>query len=93
MCADVLIQPSQVAHPDDFSNVFCYNIFTKEIRYHIKEDTLLRIYLDNCSYNRPYDDQTNMQVQLEAQAKLFIQSSIKDGKYEFVFIFFKFKGC
>ncbi len=44
----------------------------------------MRIYLDNCSYNRPYDDQTNMQVQLEAQSKLFIQNSIKDGKYELV---------
>ena len=44
----------------------------------------MRIYLDNCSYNRPYDDQSNIQVQLEAQAKLFIQSEIKSGKYELV---------
>ncbi|WP_026529047.1 type II toxin-antitoxin system VapC family toxin [Butyrivibrio sp. VCD2006] len=44
----------------------------------------MRIYLDNCSYNRPYDDQSNMQVQLEAQSKLFIQNSIKDGKYDLV---------
>ena len=44
----------------------------------------MRIYLDNCSYNRPYDDQSNMQVQLEAQSKLFIQNSIKGGKYDLV---------
>ena len=44
----------------------------------------MRIYLDNCSYNRPYDDQSNMQVQLEAQSKLFIQNGIKDGKYDLV---------
>ena len=44
----------------------------------------MRIYLDNCSFNRPYDDQSNMQVQLEAQSKLHIQIGIKDGKYELV---------
>ena len=44
----------------------------------------MRIYLDNCSYNRPYDDQSNMQVHLETQSKLFIQKSIKEGKYDLV---------
>lgn len=44
----------------------------------------MRIYLDNCSYNRPYDDQSNIQVQLEAQSKLYIQNEIKTGKYELV---------
>ena len=44
----------------------------------------MRIYLDNCSYNRPYDDQSNMQVQLESQSKLYIQNCIKDGKYDLV---------
>ena len=28
-----------------------------------------RIYLDNCCFNRPYDDQTNPKIRLEAQAK------------------------
>jgi hypothetical protein len=32
-----------------------------------------RIYLDNCCLNRPYDDLDNLNVQLEAEAKLFIQ--------------------
>ena len=40
--------------------------------------------IDNCSYNRPYDDQSNMQVQLESQSKLYIQNCIKDGKYDLV---------
>ncbi len=44
----------------------------------------MRIYLDNCSYNRPYDDQNNIQVHLEAQSKLFIQNAIKEGRYELV---------
>lgn len=33
----------------------------------------MRIYLDNCSYNRPYDNQSQMKIYLETQAKLHIQ--------------------
>lgn len=50
----------------------------------VEEEHALRIYLDNCSYNRPYDDQSNLQVQMEAISKLYIQNCIKDGKYELV---------
>ena len=42
----------------------------------------MRIYLDNCCYNRPYDDQSQMRVFLESQAKLHIQDEIREGKYE-----------
>ena len=42
----------------------------------------MRIYLDNCCYNRPYDDQTQLRISLESQAKLHIQDMIKDGKLE-----------
>ena len=45
---------------------------------------MLRIYLDNCCYNRPYDDQSQIMVNLEAQAKLHIQEQIRSGKYEIV---------
>lgn len=31
----------------------------------------MKIYLDNCCYNRPYDDQSQVRIQLETQAKLF----------------------
>lgn len=44
----------------------------------------MRIYLDNCCYNRPYDDQTQLRISLESQAKLHIQDMIKDGKLELV---------
>lgn len=45
----------------------------------------MRIYLDCCAYNRPYDDLSQkVMVQLEAQAKLHIQQSIRDGKYTLV---------
>jgi len=29
-----------------------------------------RLYLDNCCFNRPYDDQTFLLVQLETEAKI-----------------------
>ena len=43
-----------------------------------------KIYLDNCCYNRPYDDQSQLKIQLETQAKLKIQHDIKQGKYKLV---------
>ena len=42
----------------------------------------MRVYLDNCSFNRPFDDQSQLRIQLEAEAKLFIQSKIRDGQIE-----------
>jgi predicted nucleic acid-binding protein len=46
-----------------------------------------RIYLDNCCLNRPYDDLGNFNVQLEAEAKLFIQDEITRGKFELAWSF------
>ena len=42
----------------------------------------MRIYLDNCCYNRPYDDQSQLRISLESQAKLEIQTKIKNGEIE-----------
>jgi hypothetical protein len=36
-----------------------------------------RIYLDNCCFNRPYDDQTILRNYLEAEAKTYIQLQIE----------------
>ena len=36
-----------------------------------------KIYLDNCCYNRPFDDLSQAKVSNEATAKIFIQSLIK----------------
>lgn len=44
----------------------------------------MKIYLDNCSYNRPYDDQTQIRIHLETEAKLHIQEMIKDNRLELV---------
>jgi len=40
----------------------------------------LKVYLDNCCYNRPYDDQTQLRIELETKAKLFIQQQITERK-------------
>ena len=39
----------------------------------------MKVYLDNCSYNRPFDDQNQIRIHLETQAKLYIQKLIRDG--------------
>lgn len=44
----------------------------------------MRIYLDNCCYNRPYDDQSQMRIHLETQAKLHIQDMIRRDQIELV---------
>ncbi len=44
----------------------------------------LKLYLDNCCFNRPFDDQSQLTVRLETEAKLFIQEEIKKGTFELV---------
>jgi len=44
----------------------------------------MKIYLDNCCYNRPYDDQRQMRIFLETQAKLHIQQLIIQKKLKLV---------
>ena len=39
----------------------------------------MRVYLDNCCFNRPFDDQQHLRIRLEAEAKLRIQEAIRDG--------------
>ena len=43
-----------------------------------------RIYLDNCCFNRPYDDQSQLLVRFETQAKLYIQKNIFEKNFELV---------
>lgn len=44
----------------------------------------MKLYLDNCMFNRPFDDQSNIKILLEAEAKLKIQENIRSGLYELV---------
>ena len=47
----------------------------------------IRIYLDNCVYNRPFDNQTQIKVALESDAKRHIQRLIIEGKIELAYSF------
>jgi hypothetical protein len=41
-----------------------------------------RLYLDNCCFNRPFDDQQQLKIWLETQAKLSIRQQVLGGTYE-----------
>ncbi|MDR2167327.1 MAG: PIN domain-containing protein [Clostridiales bacterium] len=45
---------------------------------------MLKVYLDNCCFNRPYDDQSHLKIELETRAKLRIQELIVEGKLALV---------
>ena len=44
----------------------------------------MKIYLDNCCFNRPFDDQSQLRIRLESEAKLKIQEDIRSGSYQLV---------
>ena len=44
----------------------------------------MRVYLDNCCYNRPFDEQTQLKVLLETEAKLRVQFLMRNGDVEYV---------
>jgi len=43
-----------------------------------------KIYLDNCCYGRPYDDQSQFRIFLETQAKMKIQKMIENEELTLV---------
>jgi len=45
------------------------------------------VYLDNCCFNRPFDDQLHPVVHLETQAKLLIQAEVVKGNLNLVWSF------
>ncbi|MDR3291261.1 MAG: hypothetical protein LBT10_03835 [Methanobrevibacter sp.] len=47
----------------------------------------MRIYLDICCYNRPFDDKSQISIQLESNAKLFIQKEIANDVYDLAWSF------
>ncbi len=44
----------------------------------------MRVYLDNCAFNRPFDDQSQIRIRLESEAKLYIQEKIEKKEIELV---------
>ncbi|NMW18805.1 MAG: PIN domain-containing protein [Chlorobiaceae bacterium] len=44
----------------------------------------MRIYLDMCCFNRPYDDQIQSRIRIETEAKVVIQHKIKNIECELI---------
>lgn len=44
----------------------------------------MNIYLDNCCFNGPFDDQSQLRIRLESEAKLRIQEDIRSGSHQLV---------
>ena len=44
----------------------------------------MRVYLDNCCYNRPFDPQEDLRIHLETMAKVRVQALMKSGSVEYV---------
>lgn len=44
----------------------------------------MKLYLDNCCFNRPYDDQSYLRIQVETEAKLRIQEETRKGVFELI---------
>ncbi len=44
----------------------------------------MRLYLDNCCFNRPFDDQSQIRIRLETEAKLKIQEEIRSGAFQLI---------
>lgn len=40
----------------------------------------MRIYLDVCCFNRPYDNQAQTRIRIETEAKIIIQKKVKDAE-------------
>jgi len=47
----------------------------------------MRVYLDNCCFNRPFDDQSSLIVHLETEAKLHVQDLIRQGELSLLWSF------
>ena len=45
---------------------------------------MLTVYLDNCMFNRPFDDQASLRVRIETEAKLYVQQQIKQGQLRLI---------
>lgn len=44
----------------------------------------MRVYLDNCCFNRPFDDQSYVSIYVETEAKLEIQRLVRNRKLDLV---------
>ena len=66
-----------------------FRVYIYYVRAEIKQSRMkYQIYLDNCCFNRPYDDQSYLLIQLESEAKLFVQKEILKGRFELVWSYY-----
>jgi len=49
------------------------------------------VYLDNCCFNRPFDDQQHPLVKIETETKLLIQAEVLAGKINLVWSYILFQ--
>jgi predicted nucleic acid-binding protein len=54
----------------------------KNMHNTVELNIMYRLYLDNCSFNRPYDDLSLLKNYIEAEAKTYIQKEILQGNFE-----------
>ena len=47
----------------------------------------MRVYLDNCCFNRPFDEQISAVIRLETDAKLHVQDLVRSGELELCWSF------
>jgi predicted nucleic acid-binding protein len=44
----------------------------------------MKIYLDNCCFNRPFDNQRQLRIRLEAEAILYVQDKIIKKEFDLI---------
>lgn len=44
----------------------------------------MKLYLDACCYNRPFDDQSQDRIRLEAEAVIGILEQVEEGRWQTV---------
>ena len=44
----------------------------------------MRIYFDNCSLQRPFDNKSQLRIRIEAEAILSIIELIEEGRFELI---------
>ena len=47
----------------------------------------MKVYLDNCCFNRPFDDQSSLIVRLETEAKIHVQELVRQGVFQLLWSF------
>jgi len=49
-----------------------------------EEGSRMKLYLDSCCYNRPFDGKNQLRIRIEASAKMRIQEQIVQRRYKLV---------